>query len=115
MSKRKRLRKLMQLQAAATIRQLPAPVNSVPAPAQPEASSSPTSKQKALTLLWDMLHQKLQSVTNTPDLTTCAKLIERFMRIELAERKQDHAERKLALAREKQELAAKKFALAQLK
>ncbi|MDX1953197.1 MAG: hypothetical protein SFY81_13530, partial [Verrucomicrobiota bacterium] len=36
-------------------------------------------------------------------------------RIELAERKQDHAERKLALAREKQELAAKKFALAQLK
>ncbi|MDX1951971.1 MAG: hypothetical protein SFY81_07280, partial [Verrucomicrobiota bacterium] len=43
------------------------------------------------------------------------KSIEKMLRIELAHRKQDHAERKLLLAEKKQELAARKFAFQQLK
>ncbi|MDX1953480.1 MAG: hypothetical protein SFY81_14995, partial [Verrucomicrobiota bacterium] len=115
MSKRKRLRKLLQSQAAAASKAPLPPGNilSIPTPPTPLVTSG--SKQKAVDLLWEMLHRKLQSPDAMTDLHFLTKSIEKMLRIELAHRKQDHAERKLLLAEKKQELAARKFAFQQLK
>ncbi|MDX1950630.1 MAG: hypothetical protein SFY81_00510 [Verrucomicrobiota bacterium] len=122
MSKRKRLRKLLQnQQKAASI--APAPKEftptstplSAPLITPKETSPATITPESVIAKLWQMLHDRLHKPCSPDDLLTCATAIEKLLKGKMAERKQSSVERKLTLAERKQDLAEKKFALAEQK
>ncbi|MDX1953112.1 MAG: hypothetical protein SFY81_13105 [Verrucomicrobiota bacterium] len=122
MSKRKRLRKLLQNQQKAALSASlpqeilpPSTLASAPLVTPKETSPATITPESVIAKLWQMLHDRLHKPCSPDDLLTCATAIEKLLKGEMAERKQSSVERKLTLAERKQDLAEKKFALAEQK